>query len=490
MEQETNNTSVEAGVFFSILMQERLQESIKSANTPEEWEEIFQRLEKSGPFAGAAAECPFFVAAPPIFEQQKSWSRFRAQEVDEAAWSSMTQRSFMPLDRNLFQRVTHNDLLEVTGSKASHPLVDLDYGLVLTPDGKMKNLTLDFGHLMRLQMADAHYRRFPSAVFSVGALRARALLELNSPEPWIVPEVEIHSRAELDEIIVRLNDKISATSAQIWFRGQTSDRLLDGNLSTQPLCPWRETRESSLVPSLYRNAWHGEELRPHAEKLLRIQKYVTFMQAHLKMRPFTTREPGGAAIEKLSPAWNYYAGGMTFNTVDSDNNILSTRDYHPAFNGIQRTFFLQHYGLPSNVLDITKDLDISLFFAQNRASKEGHVIPLGDNADSAVIYVFVLIPEIDRFLDSSVLAESFGLLRPARQKCGLLCGASFINRNHYARYVGLKLRLKKSISYDKNITTSYIYPPREEDKFLDALLNFSERNSEELGDLLPFSPMV
>ncbi|WP_158664617.1 FRG domain-containing protein [Pseudomonas sp. SWI6] len=490
MGQDIDSGSVDATAFFSILMLDKLQESIRSAGTPEEWEGIFRSLENSGPFAGAAAECPFFVVAPPTFQQNNSWSKFRSKDIDEATWNLLTQRGFMPLDRKLFERVTHNDLLEVTGSKATHPLVDLDYGLVLTPDGKMKNLTLDFGHLMRLQKIDAHYRRFPSAVFSVGALRARSLLDLGSPKPWIVPEIEINSRAELDDIIERLNEKISTTSAQIWFRGQTSDRLLDSGLSGQLLCPWRETPESSLVPSLYRNAWHGGELRPHAEKLLRIQKYVTFMQSYLKMQSFTTREPGGLRTEKLSPAWGYYAGGITANTIDSDNNILSSRDYHPAFNGIQRTFFLQHYGLPSNVLDITRDLDVSLYFAQNRALKDGSVVPLGDDAGSAVVYVFVLVPEIDRFLDSSVLAESYGLLRPERQKCGLLCGASFINRNHYARYIGLKLRLKKNIGYDRNITTSYIYPPREEDKFLDALLSFSERAGEELGDLLPFSPVV
>lgn len=116
----------------------------------------------------------------------------------------------------------------------------------------------------------------------------------------------------------------------------------------------------------------------------------------------------------------------------------------------------------------------------------GVAAPSGEN----VLYAFILVPGIDGLLDSTTLSERFGLLRPARQQCGLLCGASFINRNHYARYISVKFRLRQKISYQPHITASYVYPSRQEDKFLDSLLKFAERNQSELGNVLPFAPTL
>jgi len=393
----------------------------------------------------------------------------------------------MPLDRALFERRSLTDLVEVAQTPATHPLVDLDYGLILTPGGRVRNLTLDQAHLMRIQRMDKYYVDNPSAIFSVGAHRARHLMNLQSSEPWIVPEFEVHSRTELDRIIGRLRNKLGKNAkAELWFRGQTSDFLLDGALESEPLCPWRKTRDSSLVPSLYRGTFHGVNLRAYAEKLIKIQKYVSFVTQHLGVRPFTVRAPGESFDGKLSKDWSSYAPAFTSHHVDEQGNHLSSMDYRHAFNGMQCSLFLQHYGLPSNILDITKDVDTAIFFAQNSLSNDNRVTeaPEGD----AVLYAFILLPGLDRFLDSEALSEQFGLLRPARQQCGLLCGASFINRNHYARYIALKFRLRRRLQYHSHLTADYVYPSRKEDPFLNAILGFAEMNESELSPVMPFAP--
>lgn len=471
---------------FEFFQDQDLKKKVQSAASRDDWEQLFLRLETYGPFGASAAECPHFVVSPTILESEDQWASVRDPCIDEETWKRLTKSSFMPLDRALFTRRALTDMVEISQTPATHPLIDLDYGMVLTPGGRMRNFTLDLAHLIRVQRVDRYYIQHPSAIFSVGAFRARALLDLPSSEPWTVPEFEIHDRSELDAVISRLRERLGKNAkAELWFRGQTSDILLDGTLGEEPLCPWRRTRDSSLVPSLYRGAWHGKDLRSYAEKFVRIQKYVSFAGQHLRIQPFTVRAPGEAPTEKLPEEWDSYALSFTSHQTDGSGNHLSSRDYHHAFDGLQRSFFLQHYGLPSNILDITKDVDTALFFAQNKVDKEKRVVkaPEGDT----VLYAFILLPGLDRFLDSATLSERFGLLRPARQQCGLLCGASFINRNHYARYIGLKFRLRRRLPYHPHLTAEYVYPSRKEDSFLDALLGFAERNESELGSVLPFT---
>jgi hypothetical protein len=472
---------------FEVMQDYHLTGLLKSAVSPDDWEQFFLGMEMSGPFMASTAECPFYAVTPPTLKSKDQWPSHRDPSIDENTWQRLTSGNFMPLDRALFERRALTDIVEVSQTSDTHPLIDLDYGLVLTPGGLVRNFTLDYAHLFRVQALDKYYVQHPSAIFSVGAFRARHLLDLPSNEPWSVPEFEIRDRAELDEILHKLRERMGKyAKAELWFRGQTEDILLDGALSSEPLCPWRASRDSSLVPSLYRGAWHGKDLRAYAERLLRIQKYVTFAGLHLRIQPFTTRALDEEPTEKLPDEWDSYSMSFTSHQVDPEGNHISSKDYHHAFDGLQRVFFLQHYGLPSNILDITKDVDTALFFAQNKVDERSAVVeaPEGDT----VLYAFILLPGIDRFLDSTVFSERFGLLRPERQQCGLLCGASFINRNHYARYIGLKFRLRRKLKYQTHITPEYVYPSRKEDSFLDAILGFAERNKSELGTVLPFVP--
>jgi len=91
-----------------------------------------------------------------------------------------------------------------------------------------------------------------------------------------------------------------------------------------------------------------------------------------------------------------------------------------------------------------------------------------------VLYLFLLRPDLDLFLNSEVLAQHYGLLRPHRQSCGLLFGASFIHRNDYARFIALKILLDEPIQY--NATAEYLVPSASEDEFLARLVAFADRN--------------
>jgi hypothetical protein len=72
----------------------------------------------------------------------------------------------------------------------------------------------------------------------------------------------------------------------------------------------------------------------------------------------------------------------------------------------------------------------------------------------------------------------YGLLRPQRQNCGVLFGASFINRNDYARFIALKIVLENPIDYTGD--PEYLIPPASEDGFLARLIEFADHNELQL----------
>ena len=158
------------------------------------------------------------------------------------------------------------------------------------------------------------------------------------------------------------------------------------------------------------------------------------------------------------------------------------RDYDHTYRDLQRFFFLQHYGLPSNVLDITNDLDVALFFAQN-SFQDGHCHPVDPEECEPVLYVFLLDKDLDLYLDSAKVSEHYGLLRPLRQRCGLISGASFGTRNDYARLLALKISIQQPIE-GVEFDADYLMPGPDEDGFLASLLEYCQDRG--LSRMRPF----
>lgn len=158
---------------------------------------------------------------------------------------------------------------------------------------------------------------------------------------------------------------------------------------------------------------------------------------------------------------------------DQNGKFIERHDYNPVFKALQTSLFLQHYGIPTNILDITSEVDIALFFAQNKI-KNGVYKPT-DTSNGAVIYIFILDPLTDRFINSVDLLQTFDVQRPIRQKCGVIAGASYATQNYYSRFISIKLKLKKRIEYNPLYTPDYIMPKEDED----TVLNFLNKHSKE-----------
>ena len=350
--------------------------------------------------------------------------------------------------------------------------VDCHYGVAFDHAGRSH--AVDDGMLRRYAREYPPIRMDPSHIFDIGPMRGQIALQGLFDDPSETPTVRVGSRAALDELLNKIRGSLkSLPKWQLWLRGQPSEYLLpDARPEARAgVCPWRSVQDVSLVPSLYRNV--GSRLEDQGEYcrwLLELHRYYLFAKETLGIPSFNTRAAGDTVRELLDDKW----GGSRFTVTQSiGDEVVEHHDYHVAYRDLQAALFLQHYGLESNVLDITKDVDVALFFAQHRIVN-GAYVP--DHDGTRYLYVFLLDPNLDLFIDTSALLESLPLLRPKRQRCGILAGASLVTQNYYSRFIAVRIELTAPISYPA-ISPEYLFPGPKEDKFLRNLLYLQESQS-------------
>jgi len=444
---------------------------------------LLSEIETALPVLDTAADFPAFGVLPTVFDPPSEWPNLLSNyPFDNAVLERLLNAGFIPLDRE-------SSAFGITGDpfpdsiQGRYLLLDPDYSSVLLPydGGQVGNRILA---QLTLQRYLPHYpilEREKSAIFSLGAIRGHLgyynALRGNYFEPI---DVTLSSRAELDDLVAGIRDNlISRPYFTLWFRGQvrefiTSDLTAD---ASRGICPWRSYRDPSLTPSLCRRlvelwgSWYE-----YAAFLLEFGRYALFLEQALDIPPFDIRSIVDSPQERL--------GSEFLGVGDKLEGVYDTgvvHDYHPTYRGLQKLFFFQHYGLPSSVLDITHDLDVALFFANHRV-KDGRYISVG-NDPARILYIIILHAGVDQFLDSRQISEHYEMLRPLRQKCGLISGASMINRNLYARFVSIRVHLDGDIE-QAELDPSYLFPDPEEDAFLHRLLAYQKEHK--LNRIQPF----
>lgn len=456
----------------------RLGQQLEDLSESADYAPLLQDLEKALPVAAATPDLPLFTVLPTTFEEPARWhDLLSAYPFDDVLADRLFRAGFVPLDREGAEFGVVGDVFPdaVTGR---YLLLDSDYATVLLPPegGPLANRCLEVDALLRYLDHGVE----PSAIHSVGAIRGHlgyhGLLTGNYYEPV---EVTVSSRGELEDLVARLQGNLAdQPQLSVWFRGQTSEYLTDDLTADaeRGICPWRSLRDPSLAPSLCRRLTAlRDSWREYASFLLEFGRYGTFLEEALDIPAFDARAADDPARQRLGAEW----GQLELSGERLD--LAEAHDYHFGFRGLQRLFFFQHYGLPSNVLDITNDLDVALFFANHRIT-DGRYVSVGPDP-ARVLYMLIVQPGLDHFLDSRDISENFGLLRPLRQSCGLISGASMINRNAYARFVSLRVHLDGDIAHAE-LTPSHLFPSADEDVFLRRLLEFQEEYG--LARIRPF----
>ncbi|MBL8350246.1 MAG: FRG domain-containing protein [Burkholderiaceae bacterium] len=426
------------------------------------------------------AETPYFLVTPPSLSPREKWpGLLRHLRLPDDVTERLLKSAFMPFDRKVFARKTLKDIGADLGLRSRHLLIDLEYGVLLfRVEGQWHNLPLMPHVAKRYQELYPGLERSPAAFFSVGAMRAHAVMAglPVQTDPFVPFRFEVRERSQLDDFMAAFRDAISKQPhLELWLRGQNNEHLLEDFTAEaeQGICPWRNRREASLVPSLYRELSRRlSERREYAAYCVEFAKCGLEIDTRLGLRPYTGRGPADEAVSLPGDHWGVVPP-MTSVAYDAAGSPTASRDHHPIYRALQKLFFLQHYNLPSSVLDLTNDLDVALFFARHTLAG-GRYAKIDPQKNRPVLYMFILDRRVDRFMNSEQLAERHGMLRPLRQRCGLLAGASFVTRNDYARFIAVKFDLTGAILDDPGVPAEHLFPGPMEDAFMAQLIEFTQ----------------
>lgn len=454
----------------------RLKQRLSEASGLRDYAPLLHDIEITLPIPRTVPDFPLFSVLPTTFEPREAWSELlSAYSLDDDHSRRLLRAGFSLLDRESVAFSVVGDPFP-TSVESRHLLIDQDYATVLLPpaDGRRRNLFLA---IRTLQHYRPHYPildRESSAIFSLGAIRGHigyhGALSGNYFEPI---ELTVSSRTELDDLVTRLRENLAhRPDLELWFRGQPTEYFSEDltDLASSGICPWRSLRDPSLAPSLCRRlAGLWGQWGEYAAILLELAHSSIFLEEDLDIPAYKVRRLGTPALNSLGDEFD----GITPELVGEWPGKGEAHHYETTFRALQKMFFFQHYGLPSTVLDVTHDLDVALFFANHRIENHQYVRVGPDPA--RMLYIIILQMGLDQFLDSRQISEHYGLLRPLRQQCGLIAGASMINRNAYARFVSIRVHLKGEIE-QADLTSDYLFPSPDEDAFLHRLLEFQKEH--------------
>jgi hypothetical protein len=477
-------------MFFGFI-KERMLEGIDDWDL-ETLEEKFIRLENASIVAHACVEFPLFTICPPAFDKKDTWVELtKDYPISENMLHELYDAGFHPVDRELYKKKTFSPdpFIGFSKKEDTHLIVDTNYGLFLFQiNGRFSRFGLDMSMYNRYRAKiPSHIPFYGHEVLDVGAVRGQRVTGVNKNNTTEIVEYRVKNRIELNSIINKISHRVSLSpTLELWFRGQPNDYFLKdlSDNKYQEFLPYRKIVDTSLVPSLFRSkALKNADYKTYYKEMVEVQSYVREMESFLGIKDVLERVDDKEYDFFKSSAWGTYDTGMTSTSVDQDGNLISKKDSYPGFFALQKSFFLQHYGLPSPVLDITSSIDIALFFAQNKTDK-GEYCKVDFENNKPVLYLMLLDNDLDLFMSSEKIRLDHELLRPIRQKCGFIAGSSILNRNYYGRFISVKIYLDEEIDYDSSITPEYLFPSLDEDMFLKELLRIQEKH--ELEMIKPF----
>jgi hypothetical protein len=148
----------------------------------------------------------------------------------------------------------------------------------------------------------------------------------------------------------------------------------------------------------------------------------------------------------------------------------------------------QHYGLPSNGLDVTTNLDVAVWFATNAYSKDEATNIAGykkmdasnwanDAQKWPVVFACQMVTNTIRpSLRDCEELEEFGIMasRPARQSAKFFHGGHSDHQNRLAESTVCAFRLRPNL-YETEATFDALFPSPNEDQAYQFMLKFAKK---------------
>jgi hypothetical protein len=256
------------------------------------------------------------------------------------------------------------------------------------------------------------------------------------------------------------------------FRGQTNHYRLERAISN-PAFYHQNLGETSLLPSVWRRVLKSKAAIHHAFRDLSMLEWSMIMYD-----PFDVEE-----VHAREQALELFPGSFYVDELPDEPKYELIRNFHEHRNAFLGAYesghgpllltILQHYGLYSPVLDLTKDPEVALFFSTHKFSKidrKSRYEFVGSNDRQAIVYVLRQDATETVQYERDKLLEVFDPQRPKRQQCVIM------PTNQYAMNLPGDF-LVEAIHLDFDITepgryrAGDLFPSASEDRMLAALKN-------------------
>lgn len=315
-----------------------------------------------------------------------------------------------------------------------------------------------------------------------------------------IPTVVIDSPAQLEAFADDLRNacELSGAPVSLVFRGQTEEYPLpDRRKLATPggICPYADVRDHSLVPSLYRR-YDGftadpGRFRSFVSHLLDWSLYsdVVFGDPARYYtpdgQPYTPKDQPADATAKMTLAFSGVSRDRAFEDLGPYTTWTITgpegevidhyvKVFQPGRDSVRRNLILQHYGAPTPLVDVTRDIGVAQWFAFNRiAVGEQGLTTSGMVAApfrSSVIYAFLVLEGMAPLAHTERLVSADESLRPHRQACAVLGGAGNLYRNAVSRFIAVKIRFGDGFLPKDLPAAAHLFPGPDEDRMLARLL--------------------
>jgi FRG domain len=271
---------------------------------------------------------------------------------------------------------------------------------------------------------------------------------------WSVPVLEAASVSEVESIV----DVVTSGGREpAYFRGQTRQYYLD--------------REGFVNELLYGTSYVSEPSLPGAaaRRVLSYDIAHPALQCLLQDFAYELAVADGRSISETHDAWLALATSLD---ASWDAGVMA---------------IAQHYGVPTDGIDITSDLDVALWFATNRfvatPGGEARYVVLAPEewasapAEWPALFV-IQPPTVD--LRSSVWSVQelrelrLNALRPERQRALFFMGATGIHQNRLAEALSCVIRLRPGV-YPTPFDYGYLFPSADEDPVYRFMLDCRAR---------------
>lgn len=267
------------------------------------------------------------------------------------------------------------------------------------------------------------------------------------------------------EELYNVVNKIKSKHNNLVFRGATNSYMFKREFPN-PFYSNKDGFEISLIPSFYR-------------------KYLV---NHMEMIEFD--DIYNPAFDKEIFHDLYYGEfEELIKSVDNRNisieeffekaDIFREKCWENNISNIDAATIYQHYGFDSNVLDVTYNIDISLFFAFNKFVKIRDnyydYIPL-ETKEYINAVVYILCPKTDlddiyKWKYNTLSVNNLECVRPLRQECTSL-PANIDNINIATSEIKAIINFTEDFKLpDTMPKKEYLFPSEKEDAFYAYLLN-------------------